>query len=71
MRSDGPDHGHVVFQDGYEMEFGWSEPTPAQIERAGSFYQAVVQTALDWANQHPCSHPTYTESDIVRVWLAG
>ncbi len=69
------DHGHAVFSDGHEVEFGWNGwPTdllPAQdtpkthIDRATRRCAYAEQVARDWAGTG------YETMEISRIWLAG
>jgi hypothetical protein len=69
------DHGHAVFADGHEVEFGWSgwpaallsaDDTPeTRDERQAQRLAYAEQVARDRAGAG------YETMEIVRIWLAG
>lgn len=56
------DHGHVIFEDGSEVEFGFTPPQPEEL--AGTtLYQYVEKIAREWAGE--------PDKKIVSLRLAG
>ena len=67
---DGYDHGHVVMKDGRELEFGFTPPTEAELQRCGGdIWTYATEVALDWVNGD--GDRAYTGDDIERLQLAG
>jgi len=69
------DHGHAVFADGHEVEFGWTgwpedllpeNDTPeTRDERQVQRLAHAERVARQWAGAG------YETMEIVRIWLAG
>ena len=69
------DHGHAIFEDGHEIEFGFSgwpsellpedDTTETEAARQAKRLAFVKQVARDWAE------PEYKAKKIKKVWLAG
>ena len=57
------DHGHVVWADGSEDEFGLTLRVEDLIEYA-SVYEYIAGKALAW-------YPERKKNEIKKVWIAG
>jgi len=62
------DHGHAIFSDGVETEFGWTEPTAEDISEHGSREAYAKHVACQWASDDARK---YVPADVVKIWLAG
>jgi len=69
------DHGHAVFADGHEVEFGWAgwpedilpenDTSETRDDRQVQRLAHAERVARDWAGTG------YETMEIVRIWLAG
>ena len=61
------DHGHAVFEDGREVEFGFVAPPEGK-----ALDEAAEEQARSWAvDSSDPETEKYATMPIVRLWLAG